>query len=77
MVYSVTSCFVLQLVLCQVNENGFGNTYGDDQPLSDIHESENVYMFETFPFSEVNKTPGSDLIQIMLVHVEKTSSTRR
>lgn len=65
-----------RLVLCQVNENGFGNTYGDDQPLSDIHESENIYVFETFPFSEVNKTPGLDLIQIMLVHVEKISATK-
>ncbi|XP_060595230.1 ubiquitin carboxyl-terminal hydrolase 31-like isoform X2 [Ruditapes philippinarum] len=65
-----------RLVLCQLNEKGFGNTFGDDQPLSDIHESETIYVFETFPFSEVNKTPGSDLIQILIVHIEKFSATK-
>ncbi|KAL4240330.1 Ubiquitin carboxyl-terminal hydrolase 31 [Mactra antiquata] len=65
-----------RLVLCQISDEGFGNTYGDDQPLSDIHESENIYVFETFPFSEINKTPGSDLIQILLVHVEKPASSK-
>ncbi|XP_052816760.1 ubiquitin carboxyl-terminal hydrolase 31-like [Mya arenaria] len=62
-----------RLVLCQLSDAGFGNTFGDDQPLTDIHESENVYVFETHPFSDINKTPEGDLIQILLVHVEKTS----
>ncbi|WAQ96183.1 UBP31-like protein [Mya arenaria] len=59
-----------RLVLCQLSDAGFGNTFGDDQPLTDIHESENVYVFETHPFSDINKTPEGDLIQILL-HFER------
>ncbi|KAH3860654.1 ubiquitin carboxyl-terminal hydrolase 31-like [Dreissena polymorpha] len=66
-----------RLVLCQINSDGFGNTFSDDQPLTDIHESENVFVFETFPLSEVNKTPDEDMIQILLVHVEKFTSTKK
>lgn len=68
---------MFQLVLCQINSDGFGNTFSDDQPLTDIHESENIYVFETFPLSEVNKTPDEDMIQILLVHVEKFTSSKK
>lgn len=64
-------------MLAQICDDGFQNTFGDEQPLTDIHESENIYVFETFPFAEVNKTPDSDMIQILLVHVEKITESKK
>ena len=70
--------FLFQLVLCQVGDNGFRNTFGDEQPLSDIHENEIVFAFETHPLSEMNDVNSSyEMIQILLVHIERFSSTKR
>lgn len=66
-----------RLVLCQVGEDGFRNTFGDEQPLSDIHENENVYAFETFPLRDANDADSSyEVIQILLVNIERYSSTK-
>ncbi|KAK3579493.1 hypothetical protein CHS0354_028312 [Potamilus streckersoni] len=64
-----------QLILCQIYDDGFRNTYGDEQPICDIHESETVYAFEAFLPDKVNqKSLEYEQIQILLVHVEKMSS---
>ena len=61
-----------------MGDDGFRNTFGDEQPLSDIHENENVFAFETYPISEINNANSSyEVVQILLVHIEKYSSTKR
>lgn len=70
------SCFLLQLVLAQIYDDGFRNTYGDHQPLSDIPESETVYAVEMLPIIHPEQYQTS-FIQIIFVNVEKITSPSR
>ncbi|XP_067672769.1 ubiquitin carboxyl-terminal hydrolase 43-like [Haliotis asinina] len=66
-----------EIVLCQMSEEGFRTTYGDDQPLSDIPETETVYAFETLPDNDPASASSryeTPFIHILLVHVEKSTS---
>ncbi|XP_064600915.1 ubiquitin carboxyl-terminal hydrolase 43-like isoform X2 [Liolophura sinensis] len=65
-----------RLVLAQIYDDGFRNTYGDHQPLSDIPESETVYAVEMLPIIHPEQYQTS-FIQIIFVNVEKITSPSR
>ncbi|KAK7506620.1 hypothetical protein BaRGS_00002095 [Batillaria attramentaria] len=72
--YAAFSLIALQLVLCHLSKDGFHATYSNEQPLSDVPESNHVYAIEMHPSesepagqSACYETPT---IQILLLHVE-------
>ncbi|VDI45341.1 ubiquitin carboxyl-terminal hydrolase 31 [Mytilus galloprovincialis] len=68
-----TQIAVSQLVLCQIQEDGFKCTFSDDQPISDISESELVCAIETLPLP-VSKSTESPYLQLIVVHTIRESA---
>ncbi|XP_033736515.1 ubiquitin carboxyl-terminal hydrolase 43-like [Pecten maximus] len=67
------------LVLCQIYDNGFRNPYRDDQPLTDIPESENVYAVEMWcaggsPTGEGHQQFEQSYVSILLIHTQRESN---
>lgn len=65
---------VTQLVLCQIQEDGFRCTFSDDQPISDISETEMVYALETLPMPAPDSVQESPYLQLIVVHTVRQSS---
>ena len=63
-----------QLVICQIHEDGFRCTYSDDQPISDISETEMVYALETLPMPALNSRQQSPYLQLIVVHTVRESA---
>lgn len=72
--------FWFQIVLCQIFEDGFKSRYCDDQPLTDISESEPVYAIETLPPPSQDSSSEefeSSYTQLIVVNTERRSSPTR
>ncbi|CAC5375830.1 USP31 [Mytilus coruscus] len=68
-----TKIAVSQLVLCQIQEDGFRCTFSDDQPISDISETEIICAIETLPLP-VSKSTESPYLQLIVVHTIRESA---
>ena len=64
----------LQLLLCQIHEDGFRCTFSDDQPVSDISETDMVYALETLPLPATDSRQESPYLQLIVVHTVKESA---
>ncbi|CAI9735515.1 ubiquitin carboxyl-terminal hydrolase 31 [Octopus vulgaris] len=80
----------LKYLLCQIDDNGYCNSYSDSKLLSDVAESEDIYLFElptpvfqpeislTSNFHDQQDRRHSyemSSINILLVHAEQINST--
>eukprot|EP00106_Octopus_bimaculoides_P013296 XP_014780738.1 PREDICTED: ubiquitin carboxyl-terminal hydrolase 15-like [Octopus bimaculoides] len=80
----------LKYLLCQIDDNGYCNSYSDSELLSDVAESEDIYLFElptpvfqpeislTSNFHDQQHRRHSyemSSINILLVHAEQINST--
>ena len=75
----------------QLREDGFGSTYSNEQPVSDIGEGESLYALEAAFSSETdgatNEEQNGDvrgedefdtpMAQVMVVHVEVSPGSNR
>lgn len=66
-------------MLCQIYDDGFRNTYGDDEPLTNIPEFETVYAIEMLPASSpaqghTSSEFESTCIQIIVTHIERINT---
>ncbi|KAK3711001.1 hypothetical protein RRG08_009591 [Elysia crispata] len=80
-----------KLILVQLREDGFGSTYSNEQPVSDIGEGESLYALEAAFSSETdgatNEEQNGDvrgedefdtpMAQVMVVHVEVSPGSNR
>ncbi|XP_069124188.1 ubiquitin carboxyl-terminal hydrolase 31-like [Argopecten irradians] len=67
------------LVLCQIYDNGFRNPYRDDQPLTDIPESECIYAVEMWcaagsPTGEGQQQFEQSYVTMLLIHTQRESN---
>ena len=52
----------MQLILTEVYYDGFHRTFHDNQPLSDLHETDNIYAIET-PAPLVETGPNTQYLE--------------
>ena len=74
-----------QLVLCRLQDDGFGVTYSVDQPLSDINENDHIYCLEVVNQNEEDQIAmqsqtgrhefASPTAVLFVVHVEKVGTS--
>ncbi|XP_060076528.1 ubiquitin carboxyl-terminal hydrolase 31-like, partial [Ylistrum balloti] len=67
------------LVLCQIYDNGFRSYYKDNQPLTDIAESETIYAVEMCcvagsPTGEGQQQFEQSYISVLLIHTQRESN---
>ncbi|CAG5132686.1 unnamed protein product [Candidula unifasciata] len=70
-----------QLLLVQLKEDGFGSTYSDEEPISDIPENELVYAIETYSEDASLQSSLQEFetptCQLLVVHTEVQSGAAR
>ncbi|CAG5125246.1 unnamed protein product, partial [Candidula unifasciata] len=68
-----------QLMFVQLEDDSFGTTYRDEQPLSDIPENEVVYAFEMHPENAARRNStqefDSPLSQVLMMNIEITGES--
>lgn len=74
----------LQLILTEIYYDGFHRTFNDSQPLSDLHETDNIYAIEVpqpVPVddqtSEEEGDPSTGFITLVLLNKLVTASANQ
>jgi len=58
---------LFQLILTEIYLDGFRRTFHDTHPLSDFHDTDNVYAIETPPpMREADQTPSRYMLIVVL-----------
>ncbi|XP_055876421.1 uncharacterized protein LOC106075636 isoform X2 [Biomphalaria glabrata] len=70
-----------QLLLVQMKEDGFGSTYGDEQPLNDVADSDLLYAIEMYSNDTSMNSSVQEFetatAQIVVTHVETFAGSGR